>query len=231
MTFRLRGAAALSLTLCLGLPGAGAVKASGASDSALAEPCCGELNSEAMHLLDMLNDSRVEALWSSGRHIDWETGEPDKPAGYVGPETKTHCSAYVAAMAERLGIYVLRPPQHAQELLANAQTAWFGSAQGAQAGWYKVDTPRQAQILANAGKLVVVSYQATDPHRPGHIGIVRPDARRTLREIQKDGVWMTQAGETNYLRVSERTAFAHHSGAWPDGVRYFAHDVPSESTR
>lgn len=202
----------------------------GSPSPSQAAPCCGTLNPAATHLLKLLNDSDVEERWQSGRHIDWETGEPDKPADYVGRETKTHCSAFVAAIGERLGVYVLRPPEHAQELLANAQTAWFSSAKGIAAGWYRVDTPRQAQMLANHGKLVVVSFQANDPHRPGHIGIVRPDARRTQQELDDDGVWMTQAGETNYLRVSERTAFKHHPGAWPDGVQYFAHDISLERT-
>ncbi len=225
MIFKLCGALVVSLIFCVGFPRACAAQESDVPSGIQAGACCGKLSAEGEHILQLLNQSRVEELWLSGRHIDWETGEPDRPIGYVGPETKTHCSAYVAAMAKRLGVYVLRPPQHAQELLANAQTAWFGSAQGAASGWYEVRTPREAQSLANAGKLVVASFQAANPHRPGHIGIVRPDARRTLNEIRTDGVWMTQAGETNYLRVSERVAFAHHPGAWPDGVRYFAHDL------
>ena len=225
MTFKLSVAIVLALGFCMQIPDADAAQGAAARNSAQAAPCCGPVSPAGMHILKVLDDSNVEALWLNGRHINWETGEPDKPADYVGPETKSHCSAYVAAIGERLGVYVLRPPQHSQELLANAQTAWFDSTQGAEAGWHKVDTPEQAQTLANQGTLVVVSYRSADPHRPGHIGIVRPDARRTQTEIDTDGVWMSQAGETNYLRVAEKTAFKHHPGAWPDGVRYFAHEV------
>lgn len=228
MIMKITGTVLLVLGLCAGFPDPGAARdsMSTARDRSETGPCCGQLSPSALHILQILNDTHVEELWQSGRHINWETGEPDRPLGYLGPETKTHCSAFAAAVGERLGVYMLRPPQHAQELLANAQTSWFDSEQGREAGWYRVDTPERAQAFANHGKLVVVSYASSDPHRPGHIGIVRPDARRTLKEIQNDGVFMTQAGETNYLRVSERTAFKHHTGAWPDGVRYFAHDIP-----
>jgi hypothetical protein len=39
---------------------------------------------------------------------------------------------------------------------------------------------------------------------------------------------MTQSGEHNYFRVPERAAFKWHPGAWPSGVKYFAHDVPAQ---
>jgi hypothetical protein len=188
-------------------------------------PCCGPVTPAAQRILDVLDGSGVEHLWAKHRHVNWETGEPDMPADYHGRETQTHCSAFAAAIGERLDVYLLRPPEHAQELLANAQTAWFGSAGGRRAGWYKVDSPQQAQVLANLGKLVVASYPSPDPHRPGHIGIVRPDAERTLEQIEESGVLLAQAGARNAVRVPEKEAFRHHAGAWPNGVQYFAHDV------
>ena len=57
--------------------------------------------------------------WQAGQHINWQTGEPDDPDAVSG--IRTHCSAFVAAACERRGIYLLRPPEHRQELLANAQ--------------------------------------------------------------------------------------------------------------
>jgi hypothetical protein len=39
----------------------------------------------------------------------------------------THCSAYVAAAAFYLDIYILRPPNHQQLHLANAQVSWPGA--------------------------------------------------------------------------------------------------------
>ncbi|MEO6973031.1 MAG: hypothetical protein ABI135_06400 [Rhodoferax sp.] len=189
-------------------------------------PCCGPVTPAGRHLLQVLDDSDVEHLWAKHRHVNWETGVPDRPAGYKGYEADTHCSAFAAAIGERLGVYMLRPPDHAQELLANAQAAWFGSVAGGEAGWRKVGTPEQAQVLANQGELVVVSYQSPDPHHSGHIGIVRPDARRTLEQIQENGVMMTQSGDRNYLCISAKAAFKWHRGAWPDGVKYFAYKTP-----
>jgi len=190
-------------------------------------PCCGPITPAARNILKVLDDSDVENLWSKHRHVNWETGVPEEPADYKGREAATHCSAFAAAMGERLDVYMLRPPYHAQELLANAQTAWFGSTSGRKVGWTSVDTPEQAQTLANMGKLVVVSYQSPDPHHAGHIGIVRA-SDRTEAEIRESGVLMSQSGERNYFRVSEKAAFKWHPGAWPGGVKYFAHDVPAQ---
>ncbi|KAA0127356.1 hypothetical protein FY557_13355 [Chryseobacterium sp. SN22] len=74
--------------------------------------------------------------WQSGRHINWQTGEPDDPGAVSG--RKTHCSAFVAAAYERRGIYILRPPEHKQELLANAQLKWLTSDQAKDFGWHPI---------------------------------------------------------------------------------------------
>jgi hypothetical protein len=191
-------------------------------------PCCGPITPAAKRILHVLDTSNVEQLWAKHRHIDWETGVPDAPDHYQGRDAATHCSAFAAAMGWRLGVYMLRPPEHPQQLLANAQTAWFGSAQGRDAGWYPLDSPEQAQVIANQGKLVVVAYPSPQPHRAGHIGIVRPSLR-TEAQIQESGVEMTQSGDHNALRISEKTAFRSHPDAWPNHVRYFAHDLPESS--
>jgi hypothetical protein len=36
---------------------------------------------------------------------------------------------------------------------------------------------------------------------------------------------ITQAGEKNYVKTSTKVGFEHHPGAWPDGVRYYAHAI------
>jgi len=67
--------------------------------------------------LDAMN---VERLWPAGEHVTGETGVPDgKPER--GDGKHTHCSAFVASAAKRLGVYILRPPEHGQILLTNAQ--------------------------------------------------------------------------------------------------------------
>ena len=60
----------------------------------------------------------VEHLWIAGNHVNWETGVADKPE--ATSENHTHCSAFVAAACKRLNMYILRPPDHSQLLLANA---------------------------------------------------------------------------------------------------------------
>jgi hypothetical protein len=81
--------------------------------------------------LGVLDGMKVESLWLAREHVNWETGEPDKGQDYAGPGRSTHCSAFAAAVGERLGVYMLRPPEHGQILLAN--TGGMVSIAGRQA--------------------------------------------------------------------------------------------------
>jgi hypothetical protein len=189
-----------------------------------AESCCGPVSAAGHRLLELLDSTNVETLWLAHEHVNWETGEPDKDADYEGPGKATHCSAFAAAVGKRVDVYMLRPPEHGQILLANAQAAWFHAAAGMQNGWRELKTPKEAQTLANEGYLVTVVYENPDPHKPGHIAIVRP-AARPERLLDENGPEITQAGQRNYVKTSTKVGFEHHPGAWPDGVRYYAHAV------
>ena len=197
-------------------------------------PCCGPITPKARHLLQVLNTSDLEDLWQARVHVAWDTGKPDLSASdeeafaRIDPD-KTHCSAYAAAMAQRMGVYILRPPSHDQKLLASAQGIWLGSGSGRSAGWWKVDSPEQAQALANSGRLVVVVYVSPEPlHHPGHIAIVLPNDKRTLQQIEDKGVLLTYAGKHNLLKATEKHSFSGHPGAFPNEVKYFAHDLPDQ---
>ena len=190
-----------------------------------AEPsCCGSIAPPARRLLAVLDGMNVESLWLAREHINWETGQPDKGDDYTGPGRSTHCSAFAAAVGKRLGVYMLRPPEHGQILLANAQAEWFRSSAGIRGGWRPVNGAHEAQSLANQGNLVVVVYESPDSHRPGHIAIVRP-ALRSARLLAENGPEITQAGQTNYTKTSTKVGFRAHPGAWPSGVLYYAHRI------
>ena len=191
-----------------------------------AEPCCGPITPDGERLLQFLDGSGVEHLWQAGIHIVWDTGEPDlnRPAGRP---SATHCSAFAAAMAKRLDIYVLRPPEHSQALLANAQMGWLSDV-GGEHGWRKLRSYVEAQEAANRGELVLESFANPDPRRPGHIAIVRPSLKnRTM--LDTGGPDETQAGATNALSIDTADGFRHHRGAWAPGgggaIRYYAHAV------
>jgi hypothetical protein len=191
-----------------------------------AVPCCGPITPAGQHLVQFLDDSDVTQRWLAGWHVDWRTGLRDRD-GPGGPEAKTHCSAYVAAMAERLQIYVLRPPQHRQGLLASAQMRWLHD-HGAEHGWRALGSDADAQSAANHGELVVAVYENPDPHRPGHIAILHPsDKSRTA--LDREGPQATQAGERNAISMTVAEGFRHHRGAWVVGdggtLRYYAHAV------
>ncbi|MCC6389917.1 MAG: hypothetical protein IT167_04890 [Bryobacterales bacterium] len=190
-----------------------------------AEPsCCGPVSEQGSRLLSVLDGMNVESLWLAREHVNWETGEPDRGPDYTGPGRSTHCSAFAAAVGKRLGVYMLRPPEHGQVLLANAQAQWFRSPAGRQSGWRPVGDAHEAQSLANRGSLVVVVYESPDPHRPGHIAIVRP-AHRPARLLEENGPEIIQAGQRNHTKTSTKVGFLAHPGAWPGGVVFYAHPI------
>ncbi len=165
----------------------------------------------------------VENHWPAGVHVKWETGVPDgRPESSQGKHT--HCSAFVAAAASSLGIYVLRPPEHPQTLLANAQYDWF-EQDGASQGWKPVDSAEEAQRYANQGWLVVAAYKNHHDDKPGHIAIVRP-SDKSEDALREEGPQITQAGGTNYRSVALKVGFAGHPSAWGrHEVRFYAHEV------
>ena len=186
--------------------------------------CCGVVSPEGQRLDHLIDSMHVEDLWQPHVHINWETGQQDMPAAYSGPDRATHCSSFTAALGEKIGVYLLRPPEHSQQLLASAQAEWFHSKEGVKDGWASVPGPGPAQMLANQGKLVMVVYESPDPHRPGHIAIVRPYAK-TIDDLTANGPQTAQAGATNFSSGVARVSFAKHQDAWPNGVRYYSHNV------
>ncbi len=170
-----------------------------------------------------LDHLQVESRWPAGVHVDWETGLPDgKTENFEGKHT--HCSAFVASAAKQIGVYILRPPEHRQTLLANAQFDWL-SGEGAVRGWAPVADGYQAQRAANRGFLVVATYKNHDAAKPGHIAIVRPTSR-TRDDILSAGPEIIMAGVQNYQATTVKHGFANHPTAFAnDEIRYYQHDV------
>ncbi|HTW29427.1 MAG TPA: hypothetical protein VME92_20040 [Acetobacteraceae bacterium] len=189
------------------------------------EPCCGLISANGDRLARFLDTSGVETHWIAGWHVNWRTGLPDRAAP-GGPASDSHCSAFVAAIADRLGLPLLHPPEHRQTLLANAQAQWLAGP-GAALGWRALGW-RQAQAAANEGALVLAVFSNPDPRRPGHIAIVRPSLKDAAA-LERDGPQVIQAGEKNYRSIDLRTGFSHHPGAWRPGgggaVRFYAHPL------
>lgn len=206
------------------LAGCAPVQAPPSSSSAPpASSCCGPITASGQTLRHTLDASDVEHLWLPRQHVDWSTGKPDPTAeGF-----KSHCSAFAAAMGARLDVYMLRPPEHSQILLANAQAAWLASDSGRAAGWRELHEAYEAQAAANRGELVVAAFQSADPKMPGHMAIIRPSLKSNV-QLADEGPEIIQAGAVNRLDWNVRDGFARHPGAWPNGIKYFAHVVPAK---
>ncbi len=177
-------------------------------------------------LENMLDSMRVDELWLAGHHVNWKTGMPDgRP--YLKKGAHTHCSAFVAAVADRLGIYILRPPEHSQIHLANAQVDWL-RVEGNAHGWRDVGSGQEAQKQANEGFLVIAAYKTRNPEKPGHIVVVRPDAKST-EMLLEEGPQITQASTNNFSSTTLRSGFRYHPGAFEHGkIVFFSHDIPPE---
>ena len=183
----------------------------------------GDISEAGKRLAKVLDGFEVEKHWPAGVHINWQTGDPDgKPETATGKHT--HCSAFVASAAKQLGVYILRPPEHGQVLLANAQNEWLVSDGPAQ-GWRRLKDGAEAEDEANRGSLVVATYHNHHDNKPGHIAIVRPSAK-SVEAIADEGPDMIQAGEHNYTVVSAKKGFAGHPAAWRNSeIEYYAHSL------
>jgi len=178
---------------------------------------------QAQQIVRVLDAMGVETKWIAGEHVYWESGLPTGVTE-TSPGKHTHCSAFVAAAAKKLGVYILRPPEHGQKLLANAQSEWLAE-EGAAHGWRKLGSANEAQAAANRGLLVVASYRNHHDDRPGHIAIVRPGTK-TAEQIAADGPDVIQAGAINATSITIKAGFAGHPAAWRDNeIAYYAHEV------
>lgn len=177
-----------------------------------------KITEKGKELRTFLNDMDVENYWLSGKQVNWKTGKP------IDKEGATHCSAFVAAAAYRLNIYILRPPEHGQKLLANAQQNWLKS-DGADYGWNEIYGFSNAQSFSNKGYLVVASYKNHNPEKSGHIAIVRPFEKSTSK-LESEGPQIIQAGGTNYNSVSLKTGFKGHPSAMGNNeILFFVHSI------
>jgi hypothetical protein len=195
-----------------------------ASARALASPCCGPVSAAGARLAAFLDSTGVDHLWLPGFRVNWETGAP--LATWDDGRRHTHCSAFVASAAMRLGIYILRPPQHSAVLLASAQMRWLRTPEAAAMGWRPLPDVSSAQSRANLGDLVLAVFENPDPNKPGHIAIVRP-SEIDAATLLENGPFVTQAGGHNALSEPLASGFRHHPGAWVVGgngsVRFFVH--------
>lgn len=179
--------------------------------------------SQAAMLSSFLNSLQVETYWIVGTNVNWLTGGSSI---YPGPNmtegNDSHCSAYAAAVADLLGVYILRQPYASDLNLANNQAIWLATN---TAGWYPVDTMVDAQHMVNTGALVVASYFNPDnPADSGHIAVLRP-SNRTDASVNALGPEECQSGDFNYLDTNAETGFSEHPGSFPSGILYYSHTV------
>ncbi len=165
----------------------------------------------------------VDRLWLPGAIVDWKTGLPTGQPIKDAKSKHTHCSQFVAAVADRLSIPLLRPPERGVVGLANAQFDWLASDAGKKSGWVRLVDGAAAQAAANDGRLVLASLKNPDATRPGHIAVVRPGTKGP-EALASEGPDVMQAGGTNALRTTLRQGFGNHKKEY-DQIAFYAHVV------
>jgi hypothetical protein len=178
-----------------------------------------QIDSAGKKLKDYYLSLNVENLWLAGHHVNWETGEPDKPESKEG--IKTHCSAFVASACEGIGIYILRPPEHGQVLLSNAQYDWLFSKKSSKEGWKEIKENKYstAQQYANDGYIVIAAIKNPDDSKAGHIALVMP-FETDITSLTQNGPELIQAGTENSNSISLKEGFKHHV-KWPENEVVF----------
>lgn len=164
----------------------------------------------------------VEHHWLPGQRLaDWRTGEPAPRRG------STHCSAFLAAACERIGVDMLHPPEYGEKFLATAQAEWL-QREGPEHGWTPVASPFLAQDLANQGQVVVILFPSPDPARSGHAALVRASGK-SREALAEEGPQIIQAGAENATSTTVKEGFRHHRGAWVSAqdykVLFFTHSI------
>jgi len=196
--------------------------------SLAAGPCCGPIMPNGERLRALLDASGIEHLWLPGTRVDWVTGIESGKDATASARHHTHCSAFAGALSMRLGVYLLRPPEHGETLLANGQFHWLESPAAAAEGWQPLVDLTAVQTHANQGDMVVAAALNPNSALPGHIAIVRP-SEIDADTLQKRGPLITQAGATNYRSAHLATGMRSHRGAWEPGgtgtLRFYAHAV------
>jgi hypothetical protein len=164
----------------------------------------------------------VEHLWIAGHHIDWQTGLPNDDTARAG--IKTHCSAFAAEACNKLNIYLLRPPQHGQVLLANAQFKWLKTDEARKDGWQPItgaDVFTEAQRYTNLGYVVIAVCKNPITSKPGHIALIMP-CTMAFTDLTQNGPDCIMAGTHNYNDISLRKGFKSHITTWPEpGIVFY----------
>jgi hypothetical protein len=195
-------------------------------------------------LTEFLDGLPVTTRWIHNHRVVWQTGQQSAPESQVATE-ETHCSAFIAAVALMLDIYLLRPPHYGQDGLANAQADWlagegtFSGPTAKDSHWIALGSSGDAGTLkaaveaANVGRLVVGVYKApsvkgsdgTPQPVPGHTCIVRP---QSAAGVGDDGPHVMSVADVNRPDTPMKTAFHAHPEAWPDRIGLYARPTELE---
>ena len=173
----------------------------------------------------------VENLWIAGNHVNWQTGVADKPDAKSG--NHTHCSAFVAAACKKMNMYVLRPPEHKQILLTNAQYEWLAGQEAITNGWKPVEDNNiyeAAQAMANNGKVVIAICENPDETKPGHAALVLPD-EITKHTLAEEGPSVIMAGTHNHNKIPLKVGFRSHLTSWPEHVVKFYYNTQAPGNK
>jgi hypothetical protein len=179
------------------------------------------ISEQGYALAAFLDSLQVEQYWTNTLSVNWLTGAALGTGTNMTKGNASHCSAFAAAAAKLLGVYLLRPWDASDLGLANLQADWL---QTNSADWYAIPSMTDAQQFANSGALVVASYKEPNGSA-GHIAIVRPSPKSDA-EVWAAGPQECQSGIHNFNSTNVARGFDQHAHAFPEGIRYYGHPIP-----
>jgi hypothetical protein len=171
-----------------------------------------------------LDSLEVERYWEVGSSVNWLTGATNGTGPNMTKGTASHCSAFAAAAAHMLGVYILRQPDVDDLGLANEQADWL--ATNKISAWYPIPRATDAQHIANAGGLVMATLRESPDSKSGHISVVRPSTKSDA-EILEEGPQSCQSGMVNYNDIDVKTGFNWHDNPL-SRILYYGHVVTNE---
>ena len=151
-------------------------------------------------------------LWDSSKRVSFPNGVPSDD---ISLPLGDHSGVFVASLLEKLGAYILRPPESTQSLLIEAQNKWLHEQSNIGYNYVYLGSnyisSLSSQNLANQGYIVIASSQ-------NHIAIVYP-TNTTDESIQLNGAYVTGIGLQNTISTTCVNAFG--SDFYNNDIDYF----------
>lgn len=190
------------------------------------------INFNGTQLLNSYSNFNILMRWISVNQVNWFTGQKIYSPDTVNFPVGSHAGAFVAAVANRFDMYILRPPVNTQANLAYNQATWFQESSSAY-GWTEIIATGMeniyvlAQNAANQGNVVVSSYQNTE-NGEAHTNIILPSFSITQADLETNGPNCLNVGAINYNQQTLKICYQEFMDAFDENmIKFYQNSIPT----